>query len=215
VPRIALDNDIVTKCAAYSLLAELTGTLGVTMAELGVLGTIRFVIKPRHLKSAADGAEVAHQNLTQFLQAVQKLEPTEEEALFAAELEEAAIRMELPFDVGESQLCAMVVKRQIELLCTGDKRAIRSIESLLQSAPGLIYLKQRILPLEAIIRRMLAAYTFPAVRLKICSSEGTDKAIEICFQCSATVGALAETQAGIDSYLGSLCKQAPTTVLTA
>src|SRR5690606_14878510 len=112
-------------------------------AELGVLGTLVYVIKARRLENSRLGAGAAYQLMCDFVKTVEILEPNAEEARLAARLEEAATRLNFQFDIGESQLCAIVVCREADLFCTGDKRAIRGIERLLDCFSELIYLKQR------------------------------------------------------------------------
>lgn len=183
--------------------------MGVAHSELGVLGTLLFVIEERHLKAASIGGGAAHQQLTEFVKVAETLEPSEEESQFAARLEEAALQENLQFDVGESQLCAIVVSREIRIFCTGDKRAIRAIERLVKIFGELAWLTQRVLPFEALVKRMLAALGYPRLRESVCSSRGTDKALEICFQCHREDGNETEAIAGLESYLNATAKDAP------
>jgi hypothetical protein len=209
VAQIALDNDIVAKCATYTLLCHIAAVSGISLSELGVLGTILFVIKIRHLETASVGASAAYARLRKFVGTAELLEPTDEESRVAARLEEAALKIGVQLDVGESQLCAIVITRKMRMLCTGDKRAIQAIERLVDAMTEVAYLKERILPFEGLIKRMLARLGYLRLRKKICSSRGTDKALEICFQCHQEDGKEAEALAGLDSYLGAIAKDAP------
>jgi hypothetical protein len=71
--------------------------------------------------------------LDDFLASVELIEPTVEESTLAAEFESLALAAALPLDAGESQLCAVLVSRNLPLLVTGDKRAITALESLVDS----------------------------------------------------------------------------------
>lgn len=207
--QVALDNDVVAKCATYSLLSEIAATLGVAHSELGVLGTLLFVIQQRHLKTASIGGEAAYQQLQEFVRAAETLEPSEDESRFAAKLEEAALQENLQLDVGESQLCAIVVSREIPVFCTGDKRAIRAIARLVKVFAEITWLAQRVLPFEGLIKRMLTVLGYPRLKGNVCSSRGTDKALEICFQCHREDGNETEAVAGLESYLNAIGKDAP------
>jgi hypothetical protein len=160
------------------------------------------------LKTASIGGEAAYQQLQEFIRAAETLEPSEDESRFAATLEEAALQENLQFDVGESQLCAIVVSRKISVFCTGDKRAIRAIARLAEVFAEIAWLAQRVLPLEGLITRMLTALGYPKLRNNICSSRGTDKAVEICFQCHREDGNEVEAVAGLESYLNAIAKDA-------
>jgi hypothetical protein len=208
VASVALDNDVVAKCATYSLLFHIAATLGVPSSELGVLGTILFVIKKRHLTTASIGCDAAHEQLTMFVKEAEILEPSEEESQLAAKLEEAALEISVQFDVGESQLCAIVVCRKVRLLCTGDKRAMRAMERLLNTFGELSYLMQRVLPYEGLVKRMLPSVGYANVRESICASRGTDTALEICFQCHRDDGSQTEAIAGLESYLNAVARDA-------
>jgi hypothetical protein len=213
VAKVAVDNDVVAKCAAYSLLCYIAGTLDVNCADLGVLGTVIYVIKARHLKTAGVGGEAARQQLREFYTKVKILEPTDEESQLAARLEQVALELSLQFDVGESQLCAIVVSREIEIFCTGDKRAIRAIGQLVDALSEIEHLLQRILPFEGLVRRMVASVGYPGLRANICSSPGTDKSVEICFQCHREDGTEAEAVMGLNSYLGALARESSRVII--
>ena len=160
------------------------------------------------MQTASIGGNAAHRNLHEFAAAAEVLEPSEEESQLAARLEEAALEATLQLDVGESQLCAIVVSRNIPILCTGDKRGIRAIERLSLTFAELACLAGRVLPLECLILRMLAILQYIELRGTICASRGTDRAIEICFQCHQGEGEEQEAIAGLESYINNIAKDA-------
>jgi hypothetical protein len=210
MPSVFLDNDIAAKAAAYNLLGELADALSVGFGEIGLLGSLLFVISPKRLRSAADGEEAAHQRLSTFVGRAVTLEPDPGETLLAVKLEELALKNNVQLDIGESQLCAMAIERAAERLCTGDKRAVVAIECLYPLAPELTALAGKVEFLEAIIRSMNTHFGHDHIRGRVCASPGTDTAIEICFQCHNSKADESETERGLSSYIRAMIKRAPT-----
>lgn len=209
MPSVLIDNDILAKCAIYSLMSEMVATLGVEPGDVGVLGSARFVLSPKRLRTAADGQANAYRRLTKFLGTVQSLEPDSEETALAAKLEEVALQSEVQLDTGESQLCAIALIRVTKWLCTGDKRAIVALEQLRSLLPKLKGLDHKLICLEALVSAMNSNYGHEYIRGHICPCHGTDRALEICFQChNANVDAT-QVDEGISSYLNALGKHAP------
>jgi hypothetical protein len=209
MPSILIDNDILAKCAIYSLMSEMVATLNVERSDVGVLGSARFVLSPKRLRTAADGQANAHRRLTEFLDNVHSLEPNPDETALAAELEERAIQAEVQLDAGESQLCAIALTRVAKWLCTGDKRAILALEQLRDLLPKLKELDRKLICLEALINAMNTSYGHGHVRDRVCSCQGTDKTLDICFQCHNAAVDASEVNEGIRSYLNALVKHAP------
>src|SRR5260221_3204788 len=115
MPQVLIDNDVLAKCAIYSLTNEMVAAFGISAAEIGVLGSVRFVISAKRLKTAGDGGAKAHRRLTEFLEEVHLLEPNLKETVLATELEQLAIKLDVQLDVGESQLCAIAIARTAKL----------------------------------------------------------------------------------------------------
>jgi hypothetical protein len=130
--KAMVDNDIIFKGTCYGLLDEFLSPVCATRDLVGVLGAAQFVVSKKITKkNPKKGIAVALRHLKDFLERVTVVEPTEDEQKMAAEFELAAQRAGLVLDVGESQLCAIVICRLTPLLLTGDKRAIQAIEELL------------------------------------------------------------------------------------
>jgi hypothetical protein len=124
--KTLVDNDILFKGACYRLLVHLVPVASGHNDSVGVLGAAWFVVSKTILRKASKaGAESAIEILRQFLQRATVIEPTQDEQRTAADFEVAAQRAGLSLDAGESQLCAIMVSRQVPLLLTGDKRAIK------------------------------------------------------------------------------------------
>ena len=140
-----------------------------------------------------------------------ELEPTDREVNLAAGFEIAAQEVGLSLDSGESQLAAMVIERAVPLLETGDKRAIRSIEQLLDKVDELLPIQGRVRCLEQIVRRVLDdAGAIDRVAAAMCAEPGVDKTMSICFGCSSgRPPTLDQVIEGLASYIASLRADAP------
>jgi hypothetical protein len=205
-PEAAIDNDVIIKTACYGLSAGLHAG-----RHVGVLGAARYVITKRIGKMKLEG------NHAEALEAAQKfisrstvLEPTESELRLSASIESAAQREGLELDAGESQLTAMVIMRPIPVLETGDKRAIRALEVLLDKIAELSGLHGRVRCLEQLAmqaaRRCGAKHMAPA----ICSEPNVDKVLSICFRCFSPPPNGTDLDAeGLASYIEALRRVAP------
>jgi hypothetical protein len=126
----------------------------------------------------------------------------------AGEFELAALRAGVGLDAGESQLCAVLIKRLVPFLLTGDKRAIRAAEQLLDSADRLAGLCGKVRCLEQLVLDTLPrGGETNSLRERICAETEIDKALTICFGCSSgTVDV--DYFAALQSYIADLRRQA-------
>lgn len=203
---VAVDNDVLIKVACYGLTAQLW-----TTRIPGILGAARFVAVGRigKMPLVADPA-AAQAAALELIERSAELEPTAQELELAAAIETAAQRRGLALDAGESQLAAMVARRGIPLLETGDKRAIKGFEALLDELEGLAVLYGRLRCLEQIFLRCADASNPEALAHAICAEPEVDKALTICFRCLSPPphGAKLDTE-GLESYIGALRAEAP------
>jgi predicted nucleic acid-binding protein len=201
VPDVAVDNDVLIKAACYGLAAELEGS-----RSLGVLGAAKYVVAGRidrmALSGDRDGARSAALDL---IARSSVLEPSRDELDLATAIETAAQRRGLELDAGESQLAAMIVHRGIAVLETGDKRAIKGFEVLLDELSDLGALRGRLRCLEQIVAHCLDAVGSDALARAICGEPHVDKTLSICFRCfSPPPHAAAPDRDGLDSYIAAL-----------
>jgi hypothetical protein len=206
-----IDTDILLKGACYNLLAEFVSAIPPPQAKVGVLGAARFVIHSKLTRSKPIGqAKKIISTIEIFINTVEVLEPTDQEVKVAADIEFLAQERGLNLDVGESQLTAMVVIRDLEWMITGDKRAICALENLLNDLPIMSKLGRRIVCLEQLVRRSLEVASPAHIRAAICSEPDVDRALTICFCCTNPASTLDSWIAGLSSYIEDLRKSAPT-----
>jgi hypothetical protein len=199
--RAVVDNDILLKGSCYGLLGILTATPPAD-GPLGILGASRFVVpkKIRRTPLRRDPA-IAEAHFAAFLAENEILEPSADEQHLAAALEAAAQQMGLNLDAGESQLVAILVSRQLAQLLTGDKRAVASIEILLDADARLSVVRGKIKCLEQVVWGALAIGDAKQIRCAICAEPSVDKALSICFCCGSPE---ADPIEGLSSYIADL-----------
>lgn len=208
--RAAVDNDIILKAVAYRLSATFWPGLGET--TIGLLGAARYVIPNRLDRAGLSGdAPTAKAEFAALLATAAALEPNRDELRLAAEIETAAQRASLPLDSGESQLAAMVMERSIPTLETGDKRAVRSLESLRGHVDFLERLDCRIRCFEQVVHRLVSdEVAFRSAAAAVCAEPSVDKTLTICFACRSPAPAPRErVMEGLESYIASLRAEAP------
>ena len=208
--KAVVDNDILLKGACYALLPALESCMG-EGESIGVLGTAIFVIpkqlRKKELNRAAEDVEVIFR---QFIARHELLEPTAEEQQFAGELEFAAQEMSLNLDTGESQLASICVIRTVPLLVTGDKRAIISLERLLDSVARLKSIEARVLCLEQLLLRLIASPSAgDSPGDAVCAEPRVDLALSICFGCYSPDSPSSDPGAMLKMYIEDLRRDTP------
>jgi hypothetical protein len=204
--RVLVDNDVALKIACYALCAEMAAVTTINGDPPSLLGVARFVIR-RRLTRAANIAnkQAASAAFEDLLRSVVSIEPNETELTIAADLEAEAGRQNLEFDIGESQLVAVLVNRGCDLLLTGDKRAIAAIAIVAPTeACG------RVACLEQLLGEIVRHIGAGTVRAQVCDEPGVDKAITACFGCaSAAAPSGDDVLESLASYVGHLARAAP------
>ena len=208
-PEAAIDNDALIKLAAYQLLQVVIDIVG-GGRPVGMLGAGRFVVphsigRHRHI-SDPERALSAWNSVARTLEV---LEPTNDEVALAASIEETAISRGLAMDTGESQLCAIAIRRGLPHIVTGDKRAICAAEALQRFVDALPALARRFVCLEQVLAGLVRDIGVDPVRTAVCAEPGVDKAAAICFACSGMRSGTAFDPAGLASYTNAVRDTAP------
>ena len=210
-----VDNDVLLKGACYGLLAELVGNVPASPEEVGVLGAAPFVVTKRLYKiGLCSNSEKAVVRLDAFLQEVSTLEPTEEELSIAAELEHAAQRAGVNLDGGESQLSAMILRRNLYWLVTGDKRAVAALGCLREQEESLMPMDGKVICLEQLFARLLTNTDPTHIHDVVCGEPNVDRALAVCFCCMSPEVGLVQWQAGLESYIADIRKTAKTRLVS-
>jgi hypothetical protein len=207
---VATDNDVLLKAVCYGLTADFWPGAGV-LRTVFVLGAARYVVAQRVGRATLRKPRAeARAEFLSLLASVTELEPTIEEIGLAASIEVAAQRAGVALDAGESQLTAVVILRAIPVLETGDKRAIRAVDVLLDQADPLPLVGVRLRCLEQIVWRLVSEPTiFDRVANAVCAESAVDRTMSICFGCfSPQRPSAAGVVAGLESYIDDLRRDA-------
>jgi hypothetical protein len=207
--KALVDNDVLFKGTCYRLLDEFLGTIYKPSEAVGVLGAARYVVKKRIERHVVRSKYLeVLEGFFAFLERNIVLEPTSEEQVLAADFELSAQRLGVSLDAGESQLCSIFLHRAAPLLVTGDKRAIISIDRLIDVDPRLEHLMGKVKCLEQLVQDALSAGHTERVRGAICSEPEVDLTLSICFGCSSPDTPEAHLHEGLTSYIHDLRSRA-------
>jgi hypothetical protein len=206
--KCVVDNDVLLKGSCYGLLEEITAAIA-GQEPSGVLGAARFIV-PRLIqrRRLTGGPNAALATFDRFLMRSETIEPTIQEQGLAAQLESTAQSLALNLDTGESQLVAILVRRAIPLLLTGDKRAIAAIERLLDTDPQLEKLIGAVRCLEQLIQTTVETADAAEIRKLICAEPAVDKTLTICFGCASAAITTDCISEGLNSYIADIRKAA-------
>ncbi|RVU10597.1 hypothetical protein EOS93_14605 [Rhizobium sp. RMa-01] len=206
---VLLDNDIVLKSCAYGSAVDLIDLAARHNRRLAMLRVAQYAVG-RRIQRARDVRDVEGLSgqWAALLPSVLSIEPTQAEIEFAAELEEQAINLSLELDAGESQLFAVLVFRASPLLLTGDKRAIAALEAIGRSLP-----EERVACLEQFIYSLLDIIGLTNLRTRICREPQVDRSLTISFSCHVDKVSERSVRQGLESYISSVRKSAPTVLL--
>lgn len=208
---IAVDNDVLLKGSCFDLLKEIINAIPAEFHEIGVLQAAKFVIANKLRKANLNDTLIKFEKI---IQQVQCLEPSEDEAKFAAQLEYDALKAKLNVDSGESLLCAIVIMRAFTLMVTGDKRAIKSLELLVKTSSEAIKLAGKIVCLEQLILRITQKSDARIVKRAICGRPDIDKTLTICFSCASPEIGPESWLECLTSYIRDIRSSAPIILTT-
>ena len=197
---IYIDVDVVLKMCTFRFPDELVSATTLNGLPPAILGVASFTLRSRvkRSRSICDRSSV-QTCLEKILPVLRLVEPLNEEVELAAELEEMALACDLEFDAGESQLLAILIKRNSPLLLTGDKRAIRAVAQIVPCQ-----VKKRVACLEQLILGVISEIGHDHFRKNVCSEREADRAIAVCFACSSDGVTAEDVKEGLLSYVSDV-----------
>jgi hypothetical protein len=200
-----IDNDVILKGVSYGFLDSLLAALPGAPFAYGALGTARFVL-PKALKKRPPGrAAEAMAELAVALDSLETLEPSEQEAALAAELEYEALRQTKAMHPGECQLVAILVTRTLHHVLTGDRNAIAALGTM--SPPASLdpsRLAARFICFEQAVRHLMDAQGAAPVKTSVCAERDVDTAMRVCFSCASPEVGEASWIEGLENHIADL-----------
>lgn len=203
---VAVDNDIIEKCAFLGLLDELHVLLGCERDALRVLPTAKYRYGEKEPGKAIRkfGATLAADMLA-FCHALAEVPSAHDD-------DATALQGVTDLDSGEVILMSFVSRTEGARLVTGDKRAIRALAIAPEGAAMVARLAGRVLCMEQIVERAIRRLGFEETRRLVvegmCAprevrSLAVDKVVGVCFGSGLRAERAAVT-ATLAVYVGEL-----------
>lgn len=179
----AVDTDVILKAAAYRMADDLVGALKPKgcPAALGLTHLIagKQLAGKRNVRDLSGAGE----ELNLLLNMLGRLEPDEDEIAMAADLTGAAQQNGLPLDVGEAQLAAIVARRGLPLLVTGDKRALGALAALVNIGTVCESFVGRLMCFEQVMASVARIIGESELRSRVCAEPEVDGAMRLACSC--------------------------------
>lgn len=199
-----VDNDIILKVCCFGLGAQFKDLFG--EAEVPVrLGLATFVVPRKIAKSSrVRDKKSAQAQVVDFLAWAVALEPTEDELSFASEIEDVAREENIDFDAGESQLLAVLLRRNASQMMTGDKRAMIGLRALSQRLGVVKETNGKVVCFEQILLALLKLIGAEELTRNVCAEPEVDRTASICCSCASGRGDEVSIAEGLTSYIRHL-----------
>lgn len=205
--EVALDTDVLLKAAAYRIAAELVELME-SKGPPAVLG-LTHLIAAKQLARKRDIADRAGASaeLEAALAVLGRLEPYDDEIALAADLATMAQERGLPLDGGEAQLVAIVARRGLPLMVTGDKRALRALAELIGDGSIRASLAGRLACFEQVMAGIAGSIGAVALRARVCAEPDADGAMRLAFSCGRDPWETAQFGEACVSFVGAVKEQ--------
>jgi hypothetical protein len=207
--KALIDTDVLLKTASYKLLKQFLASTPFGSDDFGMIAAAQFVVAGK-FKKKLKGSQLdeAKAHFQEAIATIASIEPNAEELALAAQLEGAAIALGVDLDLGESQICALMFSRGIELMMTGDKRAIKAIAALMEHE-ACAYMHGKVTCLEQAMLWMIAKSGLESVQPSVCALPLVDTSLTMALGCHSGGAPLTSCQDGLVSYINSIRQDAP------
>lgn len=199
--RLFVDVDALCKCAHWGILDHLPELLGFDWTDSATLSSLKF--RANRAQQTPDGklfrTNAAASAACQTIEKMQSnLDP---DAELLAEIDGVA-----GIDPGEAILFSAAANNENIYILTGDKRALRSLAKLTESA-NVRQLHRKFICIEMLILKLLDQHGLDWVRNKICPFKDIDKAVIVILgsRCDADENSVREALAAYINELHRDC----------
>lgn len=211
---VLFDNDVIHKTCSYDIHVDVLTSLRELNRIATILESAIHVLRGWSRRRLSEPERsVMNERFAEFVDQSNVLEPTQEETQLAARIEDISIQNSLNLDTGESLLIAVFLKRNVEFIATGDKRAVVSLSSLTSHWGSITNKRFYVACLEQIVKYILTTSNLNKVRSSVCSNLDADRAITICFSCYSDEVSLEGVVGNLDVYINDLRSNAPETLV--
>lgn len=185
-----IDNDVVIKLAQMDAFLDGMQSIGVKPGEVASLkAMLRFMgIADAARRERLTQSKAEADRLNDVLHGLVELEMTEEESRAATSVMKLVLQEGLDLDEGELALIVVASARGGLDVCSGDKRALRSLPALEKLWGAVKALRGRFVCLEQIFLRLCQLRGLPRVRDAVSRSPRADTAIAIAYEITASGG---------------------------
>lgn len=179
-PGLLFDADVLIKLSVLDCYAESVAAMGLQVSQCATLlsMTKSAGIDRQEVRERRAGPGKAARRLYRTLAAIPTIDRlTTEERTLAVEITGVSQAQGLFVDGGEAMLIAISLHRNIPLVATGDKKAIRSLPELCRHVPSVSGLKNRIACLEHLLIKVARAEGFGKIQPRLWAGRSCDTAL--------------------------------------
>ena len=191
--RVIVDADILIKLSVLDVFEQCLHALGYRVDQCATMQSMKFsagLTKPA-VRERKAGAGLPAQRLLETLRRIPSLDPTTAaETALAAEMVRQSQRLGLAIDGGEAIVMSVCILRKLDYVTTGDKKAVRSLPLLEPAVPVIGELRQRVVPLECMLLRLLERVPYSSVRPRLDAGAYCDTAVRRALEQAGADGRL-------------------------
>ena len=179
--KILVDADILIKLSVLDCFEDSFGAIGLQIAETATLHSMTLSAGVRNagvrMRKARSGAGASR--LLSTLTTIPTIDRLDQvELQLSASLIKASQQLGLAVDGGEAILVSICIHRNISLLTTGDKRAIRSLPLISRCVPQVASLGSKVIPLEGLLLKLTQKVGLATLLTRFNANSGCDGALE-------------------------------------
>jgi len=185
-----VDNDVVIKLAQMDVYADVMHCAG---AKRGCVGSLKPMLRYMGIADARRRAKLTRSQaeadrLNEVLHTIVELEMTYEESHISVAVMKRVLEAGHDIQQGELALMVVAICRGGVDVCTGDKRALRSIPPLEKIWSDVRKLRGMFICFEQLFKRLCAVMGLRRVRAAVLTSPAADATVSFVYQQTSAGG---------------------------